>query len=308
VDISIIICTYNRSRILKNTLESLEKLAVPQGLTWETLVVDNNSFDNTKEVVFELINYGKTPVKYVSEPRRGKSVALNMGIRESSGGIIAFVDDDMTFDEGYLRSVAEAADEYPEAAGFGGKILINWPAVKPDWVIMEGPHRNIDGAIGHRDLGDINKDFSELNSLPSGGNMFFRRKVFTAGNYFSEDLGPTGDRMSYGEDTEFCRRLVKSGSKLYYIAKSIVYHNIPEEKVNKRYFCQRRHDAARDSVIFAKEASDTAYVFGVPRYLFAYLISSFIKWIFCIGSARRFYYKLKVCSILGQITGYRAAL
>jgi glycosyltransferase involved in cell wall biosynthesis len=306
MDISIIICTYNRAQLLKRTLESIGGLVVPPGLAWEVLVVDNNSSDTTKDVVADFARAGRIPVRYVSESKQGKSIALNTGIRQSRGDVVAFVDDDMTFDEGYLQSVAEAANKYPQATGFGGRILINWPIPKPDWIIMDGPYRNIDGTIGHRDFGDINKDFSELNSLPSGGNMFFRRNLFTAGNYFREDIGPLSNRMSYGEDMEFCQRLLSSGSRLCYIAGAIVYHNIPKEKISKRYFCQRRHDSARDSVMFTKEASDTACVFGVPRYLFAYLISSFIKWVFCIGSARRFYYKLKVCSILGQIAGYQA--
>ena len=308
MDLSIIICTYNRAQVLKRTLESIKGLIVPQGLAWEILVVDNNSSDATKEVAADVARGGKIPVKYLSEPRQGKSGALNTGVRESSGDIVAFVDDDMTFDEGYLRSVAEAANKYPEAAGFGGKILINWPIPKPDWIIMEGPYRNIDGTIGYRDLGDINNDFSSINSLPSGGNMFFKRKIFTMGNYFSEDLGPAGDRMSYGEDEEFCRRLLKSGSKLYYIAKTIVYHNIPEEKASKRYFCRRRHDAARDSIIFAKEASDTARMFGVPRYLFYYYIVYLTQWFFSVNARRRFFYKLKLCSVIGQIEGYRKVI
>lgn len=306
MDISIIICTYNRCALLKKTLESIANVEIPQGLEWQVLVVDNNSSDGTKNIINSFAAQSRAAFKYIFEARQGKSFAVNRGIKESNGEIIAFLDDDVEVDKKWLKAVISAATQYPDVTGFGGKELLNWPIAKPSWVIVKGRFKNIDGTIGgHRDCGESDEDFQKLNNLPTGGNMFFRKKAFDEDNYFREDLGPIGQKMEYGEDAEFCRRLVEKGEKLFYISKAIVYHNIPVERINKKYFCRRRFDSACDEIRYRKGDKKLPYLFGVPRYLFMHFLSDFIKWIFSIRNERRFFYRLKVCTDMGQIKGYR---
>lgn len=67
MEFSIIICTYNRSECLSAVLEDIEKLVVPQDLSWETLIVDNNSTDRTKSVVDSFIRKRPEIFRYVFE-------------------------------------------------------------------------------------------------------------------------------------------------------------------------------------------------------------------------------------------------
>jgi glycosyltransferase involved in cell wall biosynthesis len=69
-----------------------------KGLRWEIIVVDNNSTDNTFNIVKEFKKNSKVPVKYVKEEKQGLSHARNRGIRESKGRHIAFIDDDALAD------------------------------------------------------------------------------------------------------------------------------------------------------------------------------------------------------------------
>ena len=94
--ITVILCTLNRCQSLAETLESIAISTLPDSVDWEILVVDNNSTDHTREVVEEFGRRYPDRFRYIFEPRPGKSYALNAGIREAQGEILAFTDDDVT--------------------------------------------------------------------------------------------------------------------------------------------------------------------------------------------------------------------
>ena len=93
VSVSVIVCTYNRCGTLAATLESAAALRIPAGVSWELLVVDNNSTDGTREVVLGFA--GRLPVRYLYEPRQGKTLALNRALAEAQGDLLLFTDDDV---------------------------------------------------------------------------------------------------------------------------------------------------------------------------------------------------------------------
>ena len=99
MDISIIICTYNRSESLKRTLQSLKEMSVSDDIEWELLIVDNNSTDNTREAVNDFTKTSGLNCRYVFESKQGLSNARNRGVKEACGEIIAFTDDDVIVDK-----------------------------------------------------------------------------------------------------------------------------------------------------------------------------------------------------------------
>ena len=86
---TVILCTYNRCESLAKVLASAACLELPKSVDWEVLVVDNNSSDGTGEVVEEFCRRYPGRFRYLFEPRQGKSHALNAGIREAHGDVIA---------------------------------------------------------------------------------------------------------------------------------------------------------------------------------------------------------------------------
>ena len=96
--ISVVIITFNRAGMLGDTLFSLYQ---QQRLPEEVVVVDNNSTDATKEVVLGF--NGRLNIRYVFEATQGVAVARNTGIKNSTGEIIAFIDDDCIADKEWLR-------------------------------------------------------------------------------------------------------------------------------------------------------------------------------------------------------------
>src|SRR5579875_379773 len=95
MNITVLICTYNRASSLRRTLESLQALEIPPSLTWEVVVVDNHATDSTRRVIEEVLDTSGLDVRYFYEPRSGQSHALNEGVSEAKGEIIALTDDDV---------------------------------------------------------------------------------------------------------------------------------------------------------------------------------------------------------------------
>src|SRR5215510_14520334 len=107
---SVIIATYNRAEELVKTLESLKNLE--SNGPWEVIIVDNNSSDNTREVVLERVDSFPVPLRYVSETEQGRSAALNAGIHASQGEILAITDDDVRVDPKWLVNAERALREW----------------------------------------------------------------------------------------------------------------------------------------------------------------------------------------------------
>src|SRR3989344_835324 len=100
--ISVIICTYNGEKTILKCLESLNKQIFPKNKV-EIIVIDNNSSDNTKGIVFNFIKKSKFKIRYIFEPELGLSKARNRGIKEAKGNIVAFIDDDILLANNWLK-------------------------------------------------------------------------------------------------------------------------------------------------------------------------------------------------------------
>ena len=232
-----IICTYNRADSLKKTLSSLkDQEGIGNKDSWELLVVDNNSSDCTRDVIEEFITTTKMNIRYIFEPRQGKSYALNTAIANANGQILAFTDDDVIVDKRWVASIIEAGSKYPYKA-FGGKVLPLWPDYIPPWIQVKGPYSRpiVGGPIPSHDRGDEIREYREGMWVPIGCNMFFRREVFDRYGGFRTDLGPHGAIYGTNEDCEIGFRLINNGEKLLYYPKAVIYHPVPESRLSQDY-------------------------------------------------------------------------
>jgi len=231
MDITIAICTYNRCENLRRTLESLTRLEVPAGLEWELLVIDNNSHDQTKQVVESFAE--RLPVRYVFETQQGHTYARNRAIQEMRGDLLLFTDDDVEVDAGWVKAMWQAARDYPESAFFGGKVLPLWECERPAWFDLDAlpPLRDV---IVYAAGSDESYPYSE-NLTPIGANMAFRRWVFDKVGLFRTDLGRKGFGTEGGDEAEFCRRLSRVGVEGVFVPAAVVHHSVPPERCTKRY-------------------------------------------------------------------------
>lgn len=227
-DLAVVVCTYNRAARLERTLQSLLRLQVPTGLTWEVLVVDNNSSDPTRRVCDQMPP--ALPVRYLFEPRQGKSFALNRAIRETKAGLLLFTDDDVTVDPQWLATLWDAARRHPDTLCFGGRIFPRWEVTPPAWLERYAPTL-LSGPTVTVDLGD----WEQVYAKPFlGANLALRRSVFETLS-FREDLGPNPGDAVRGEETDLQQRLHAAGHDGRYVPAAIVHHHNPAGRMTERY-------------------------------------------------------------------------
>jgi glycosyltransferase involved in cell wall biosynthesis len=284
MDISVILCTYSRCQILATALESLQELILPATTEWELLIVDNNSRDATRQVAEQFCVRNPRRFRYLFEANQGKSYALNTGIREARGEIVAFVDDDVTVEPNWLCNLTFDLKS-AEWAGSGGRILIPPGFSPPSWLALEGPWRQGAALCAHFDLGDIP---GELKEAPYGTNMAFRKEMFTQYGGFRTDLGPRPGSELRNEDTEFGNRLLAGGERLRYVPSAVVYHPVPEERVRRKFFRARWFAVGRAQVL---ENGPWIKKSEIPRYYRSALrpfLSQVRKWLRARDPKERF--------------------
>jgi len=302
LNVTVVICTYNRSKILATTLSSVAASQLPAQIRWEVLVVDNNSSDGTRKVVEEFCNCHPGRFRYVFEAIQGLSHARNSGIRHARGEIIAFTDDDVIVEPTWLWNLtcSLASDRW---VGAGGRILPTDNFSPPRWLVLDGP-RSMAGALyAHFDLGD---KLRRLDRPPYGANMAYRKAIFQKYGDFRTDLGRCGDSLISNEDTEFGGRLIAAGESLLYEPSAKVYHPVPESRLRKDYFLAWWFDAGRARV---REAGRRQAVCGIsrhylriPRVILFHLPKLVFQWISALDEQQRFIRKCWVWTTFGEIS------
>jgi GT2 family glycosyltransferase len=222
-DATIVICTYNRAAMLAEALASLGSLRMRPGVSYEILVVDNASTDETPQVVASLAQDAKTPLRRVCETRRGVAAARNRGIDEAHAEWIAFFDDDQLADPDWLQKLLDAAAA-SKAWCVGGAVRVCGPdgaAVALPPVCRQLLGEKIGGTAGRYGL----------RSSPGTGNLLVHRSVF-------ERVGRFDESLQRGEDTDLFIRMRRAGIECWYTPEARIDHRIPATRLEPAYFVE----------------------------------------------------------------------
>ncbi len=186
--ITVAVITYNRSDLLRETLAGLVRQEYPADC-WELLVIDNNSKDDTRDVVSSFMASTPSP-RYILETRQGLDYGRNRAIEEGIGEVIALVDDDVLVEPTWLSQlVAPFSSERSHSIGVvGGEVVPVFPDGIPRW--LEGAHR----PLGFRtDAGPLPPD-----QAPMGANFAFPKWVFSRFGTFDTHLDRKGRKTLWG--------------------------------------------------------------------------------------------------------------
>jgi GT2 family glycosyltransferase len=195
---SVVICTYNGSRTLRESLEACSRLDYPD---YEVIVVDDGSTDETAAIAREY------PCRLISTENRGLSRARNTGYEEATGSIIAYIDDDAYPDPHWLRYLATTF-ERTGAAAVGGPNL--------------SPHDDgwIADCVGNAPGNPVHVLVSdhEAEHIP-GCNMAFRKSALETVGGFDPLFRVAGD------DVDLCWRITDAGMKIGFSPAAVVWHH-----------------------------------------------------------------------------------
>lgn len=227
--LTVITCTWNRCELLRQTLEQLAHIAVPSGVEWDLLVVNNNCTDATDAVVRSFEK--RLPVRLLFEPTPGKTNALNLALGEATGDYILFIDEDVLVAPDWMAAYHAAFCRWPDVALFGGAIAPWFEGEPPAW--LPPALTRIGGvyAVSEMEAGPIR---STDPHLPFGANMAIRTDVQRRHPYDSH-LGPRPGKLVAGEETAVVRALLGEGLEGRWLPEARVRHYIPKGRQNLRY-------------------------------------------------------------------------
>jgi glycosyltransferase involved in cell wall biosynthesis len=296
--ITVILCTHNRCESLSKALESLAASTLPDSVAWEVLVVDNNSSDRTHEITQSFSELFPGRVRYLFEPRPGKSNALNAGIKNAKGDILAFTDDDVIVEPTWLQNLTAALQD-AAWAGSAGRTLPERDFSPPSWIPRKGLY-----ALAPLAVFDRGTEPFQLTETPYGNNMAYRKSILEKYGGFRTDLGPRAGSSDAqkSEDSEFGIRLLEAGERLRYEPSAVLYHSVPQGRVQKSYFLEWWFDKSRSDIRgFGIEPNTHWFINGIPIYLFRRLAVWTLRWLLSFEASARFSSKIKVWGIAGMI-------
>lgn len=298
MDISIVVCTYNRAESLRETLTALRRLSTPSKLKHEIIVVDNNSSDHTRQVVENFMT--EAPFfKYEFESQQGLSHARNHGIRSSSGEVIFFTDDDVLPEKNWLIETLHGMEKH-HADACGGFIAPIFEKPAPHWLTPR-----FYGFLAVRN--DRSDDYAIENpsQAPFGANMAFKRIVFERVGGFDTGRGRKGSVLASGEDGEMFERILAANLRAVFLGKSRVHHKVEAHRLTKHYFRRWRIQTSRNIAI-SRGIPGERRVINIPLYLIPQLFRA-VLWAliakFNKPADEAFNREIVVCHFIGTLQG-----
>jgi GT2 family glycosyltransferase len=242
--VSFVVPTYRRPETLRRTLEALLAVDYPSE-SYEIVVADDGSGDNTAEVVASLLAMGRAKVTYLQHENSGAASARNHGARAAVGELLIFVDDDILVEPSHIH-------DHLVARGPRGDALVNGHWEFPTELARTlsatpfGQFRlRVETWVKEGIPKSILDDGCESPSTVTACNLSIRRQTFWGLGGFDETFPFAG-----AEDQEFSYRAVRAGCELVYDRRITLLHD--DQRLTLLQFCERQRRGACTAVYLAK--------------------------------------------------------
>jgi glucosyl-dolichyl phosphate glucuronosyltransferase len=298
VDITMLVCTYNRCSDLRELLETALAQDTGNKFTYEVLVVDNNSTDETRQVVEGFIADGHQNLRYLFEERQGKSHALNRGLEALRGWAYVIADDDFILPKNWLQGMYKAFRDHPDVSFVSGKVLPLWRAEPPAWLTSKEW-----SAIALADYGDESFLTDQDHQKCLLACAFRLADVKAVGGY-DRQLGPAKTRVGGTEDLDLLLRLWSSGRTGLYLPEIHFYHKVEPDRVSKEYHRKWHRDHGRSYAIMrVPETEQGSFrLFDIAGYMYREIVVESLRWLGCIVRGRAdeaFSHETRLCFFSG---------
>jgi glycosyltransferase involved in cell wall biosynthesis len=233
-NITVVLCCYNSSARLKPTLEHLDKQKLDSNISWELLLIDNNSDDNTSEIAKEILNSFNSDITFeiIEEPISGLSNARKKGVKSAKGEVLIFCDDDNWLDENYLQIAYNFMKENPNVGVLGGKGKAESYIEFPDWFTSyQGSY-----AVGMQSI-----ESGKINSRGYvwGSGMVVRTKEILSlykSGFSSLLTGRNGANLNAGDDSEISKWFLLVEKDLFFNEQLMFKHCIEPFRLTVEYY------------------------------------------------------------------------
>jgi len=295
MDCSVVVCTRNRASQLVEALTSFTELNIPAGTAWEVVVVDNGSTDSTAEVVRSFEE--RLPIRRVFEPKAGISNARNAATAAAQGKYIVWTDDDVHVDPNWLAAFLEAFKRWPEAAVFGGRIILNLVPPTPDW--FRDDYEHLKKRLAARDFGPDPLPLSiEKDHIPYGACYAVRADVHKQYRYDPE-MGRSPGRNLAGEETGVIEAILKDNHPGWYVPQAEVKHIIQPYRQRLDHIIQLYEETGENWAHLERE-DRSLRLWGIPLSVWLKFPISYLRFrlAYALGSKSWPHY-------LGRLAWYR---
>ncbi|WKN44449.1 glycosyltransferase [Tunicatimonas pelagia] len=233
--VSVIVCCYNSASRLPQTLKHIAQQKVSNNTSWEVIVVDNASTDNTAGVASQLWQeYGQpTTLKIIYERQAGLSFARHAGFTSAKYEYCLFCDDDNWLGENYVASVFQIMEKDDRIGVLGGIGEAVCEIEPPEW--FEAKQASY--AVGSQSLAE--GDITHSRGFVYGAASTYRKSVYWSlrkNGYEGFLTGRKGGKMTAGDDSELCYNYAIKGYKIYYSPRLKFKHFIPANRLTESYY------------------------------------------------------------------------
>lgn len=234
VNLTILICTYNRATILEECLASFVNQTIDSN-QFKILIINNNSSDTTQKVAEKYANkYANFSV--IKELNQGLSYARNRGYQEAITKWVAYVDDDAKAHRNFVEQVLWTIKNYDFDA-FGGVYLPWYKYGKPKWLPENFGTNHISKT---KDIKQVKHDCIH------GGVMVIKKEALNKTGGFPLSFGMTGEKIAYGEETALFFQMEKEGFVLGFNPMLKIDHLVAKNKLHPVWHIQAAYAHGRD--------------------------------------------------------------
>ena len=252
--ITLAICTYNNSYLLEKTLATIQSQSVDATITWSTLVIDNNSTDDTQKLVQSYIQRGLIPgLRYVLEKKQGLAYARRRAVAETKSELIAFIDDDCLLSPNWVEQAVSFCNNYQEAGAIGGKVELLWETTPDEFLSQCSAY------LAAQDYGDISIQLPSTGwTYLVGAGLLLRRTAIQASGWIDSSalVDRCGNNLTSGGDIEIVLRIRKAGYQLWYNPHMKLQHCIPQRRMLLQYMCKLNRGIGQGDHILEMLAND----------------------------------------------------
>lgn len=262
--ITIALCSYNRAERLPPLVASLR--AQKCDMPFDILIVDNNSTDNTQQVLASLTTQEGAPLRYVREIQQGIPFARNRALQEClNSEYMIFMDDDEIPNPGLLQAALRCLkDDGAECAGGRVKVCFG-EGMRPNWL-----GDDLLGFLAEVDYGDDAFWITSESTPIWTANVAYRMSIFKErpGLRFNNRYNRLGKGIGGGSDLIMFRDMLALNIKMRYCPEMAVDHYVEEWRLKRRYFLKLHFISGRKTGQYQTE-DYARTLLGIPFFMVA---------------------------------------